>query len=85
MLAETCTFERWERLRDWNNRPESLRRAEIDEYLQLKEKSAGDPTTNLSSAEFARYWRMEVLLRDLGAEAQHGSPLLFEQQGTRSR
>lgn len=55
MLSETRAAARWERLRDWNNRPEADRRAEIDDYLSLSSKAVGDATKNLTADEFARY------------------------------
>lgn len=85
MLKETRAAARWERLRDWNNRPEADRRAEIDDYLSLSSKAMGDPTKNLTADEFARYWRLHAILLELDAEAIHGRTMLFERQGSGRR
>jgi hypothetical protein len=85
MLKETRAAARWERIRNWNDRPEPNRRDEIEEYLQLDAKALGDPSANLTSAEFARYWRMQMLLQELNAEVFHGRTLLFERAANNPR
>lgn len=85
LLAETRQAARWERLRAWNNRPESERRTEIDDYLALSQKANGQAAKNLSADEFARYWGLHALLLELDAEAIHGSTMIFERQGAAGR
>jgi hypothetical protein len=85
LLKETRTAARWERIRSWNERPEAARQSEIEEYLQLSAKAMDDPTANLTSVEFARYWRMRLLLLELNAEVVHGRSFLFERSGGQPR
>lgn len=84
-LKETRAAARWERIRSWNERPEAERQSEIEEYLQLSAKAMDEPTANLTSVEFARYWRMRLLLLELNAEVVHGRSFLFERSGGQPR
>lgn len=85
LLAETRQAARWERLKEWNSRPETERRAEINDYLVLSQKAMQDPTRNLSADELVRYWRLHAVLLELNAEAVHGRDMIFERQGAARR
>ncbi len=69
--------DREQRLRDWNAQSDEIRSEAIQRHVQLRIKAGDNPRAQMSSGEFADYWRMELLLDSLGADVVPGRTVLF--------